>query len=85
MDISKENFSTAREVMEKHAPSVLTIVGVVDMLNAAEINRKLQLREQLDDAYSYMDADYELYEEEVAWNRGIFYRVKQFFKRLFHK
>ena len=84
MSISEETFNTTREAMRKHAPSVLTIVGVVGMLNAADINRKLRLREQLDDAYFYMDADYEPY-EEVAQNRGIFYRVKEFFKRLFHK
>lgn len=84
MGISKENFDTVRLTMEKHAPSVLSVIGVVGILNAAEINRKLQLREQLDDAYFYMDADYELY-EGIKQNRGIFYRVKEFFKRLFHK
>ena len=84
MDISKENFDTINEVWKKHAPSVLTVIGVVGMLEAAEINKKLQ-RERLDDVYSYVDADYELYTEDVTQNRGIFYRVKIFFKRLFHK
>lgn len=82
MDISKENFNS--EVLKNHASSVLTVVGVVGMLNAAEINKRLQ-RERLDGAYSYMDADYELYDEDVTQNRGIFYRVREFFKRLFHK
>lgn len=84
MNISKENFDRVSEVWKNHAPSVLTVIGVAGMLNAADINRTLHLREQLDDAYSYMDADYELY-EEVTQNRSIFYRVKEFFKRLFHK
>lgn len=84
MNISKEDFDTAREVMRKHAPSVLSVIGVVGMLEAAEINKKLQ-RERLDDTYSYMDAEYELYNEDVTQNRGIFYRVREFFKRLFHK
>ena len=83
MDISKENFDTINEVWRKHAPSVLTVIGVVGTLNAAEINKRLQ-RERLDGAYSYMDADYEPY-EGVTQNRGIFYHVKEFFKRLFHK
>lgn len=83
MNISKENFSTAREVMEKHSSSVLTAIGIEGLLAAAEINKKRQ--ERLDEAYSYMDASYELYVEEVNRNRSIFYRVKEFFKRLFHK
>lgn len=83
MDISKENFDTVRNVMEKHAPSVLSTIGIAGTLASAGINIKLQ-QEGLDDTYSYMDASYELCAEEVARNRGIFYRVGEFFKRLFH-
>ena len=84
MDISKENWEAVREAMRKHAPSVLTTIGIAGTLASAGINIKLQ-QEGFDDAYSHMDASYELCTEEVMQNRGIFYRVKGFFKRLFHK
>lgn len=51
--------------------------------HAPEVNAKGRVR--LAKADSYMDASYELYTEEVTQNRGIFYRVKKFFKRIFHR
>lgn len=83
MNISKENFNTINEAMRKHAPSVLTVIGAAGLVEASRINKMRQKR--LTDTYSYMDASYELYKEEVTRNRGIFYRVREFFKRLFHK
>lgn len=81
MDISKKYFD--HEMLKKHAPEVITAIGIAGTLAAAGINAKGQ--ERLAKADSYMDASYELYTEEVTQNRGIFYRVKKFFKRLFHK
>ena len=81
MNISKENFKS--EMLEKHAPSVLSVIGVTVMLEAAVINKKRQ--EELANAYSCVDASWELYREEVKRKRSIFYRVKMFLKRLFHK
>ena len=83
MNISEENVDTASEVLKKYSPSVLSVIGVVGMLEAAEINKRRQ--ESLTNAYSQLNTSYELYKAEVKRNRNIFYRVKKFFKRLFHK
>lgn len=83
MNIPKESFNNASETMKKYAPSVMSVVGAACTLEALRINAKQQAR--LADAYSYMDASYELYKAEVKQNRSIFHRVKMFFKRLFHK
>ena len=81
MDISKKYFD--HEMLKKYSPEVITAIGIVGVLVAAEANVKG--RERLTKADSYMDASYELCTEEVVQNRGIFYRVKMFFKRLFRK
>lgn len=83
MDISKETLNNVRNVMEKHVPEVITTIGIAGVLVSAEINAKE--RERLTKADSYMDASYELCSDEVVQNRGIFYRVKKFFKRIFHR
>ena len=83
MNISEETFNTTSEAMKKYAPSALSVIGVIGMLNAAEINKRRQ--EALANAYSQMNASYEQYKLEVKRKRSIFYRVKMFFKRLFHK
>ena len=81
MDISKKYFD--HEMLKKYSPEVLTTIGIAGILVAAEVNVKG--RERLTKADSYMDASYELCTEEVTQNRGIFYRVKKFFKRIFHR
>ena len=83
MNISKETFDATKKVMEKYGPSVMPSIGVAGMIASAEINKKR--REELANAYSQMNASYEQYKLEVKRNRSIFYRVKMFFRRLFHK
>lgn len=83
MNISKESLNNARETMEKYSPSVMSVIGAACTLEAARINRRLQ--ERPTNAYSQLDASYELYKAEVEQNRSIFHRVKMFFRRLFHK
>ena len=83
MNISKETFNAAKKVMGKYGPSVVTDIGVAGMIASAEIEKKR--REELANAYSQMNASYEQYKLEVERNRSISYRVKMFFRRLFHK